>query len=385
MRFTRVFVVILCYIALPEVQWARGEDSQATDRSERPLAYTAAAEIDSQASVGGQEQMPPVQPSQDDRIDRRPRQRTRNNEKNDATVKAAFGEAVPQAAGATVRILVDGRAAALGTVVDGNGHVVSKASLLEGTLTCRLNDGRELDADLVGVNENHDLALLKVAGAGLTPVLWRTGDVPPPGSLVAALGPEESIASIGVVSAEPRKIPGSTRPDGTRGWLGVGLGGGQSDLEITTVGTGSAAEKAGLKIGDRVKSIDGEAMLSTEHVVETVGSHASGETINLVIERGEKELQLAATLDRRRVRWSPQDHWGGGPFSRRRRGFPLVLTHDAVVHPSDCGGPLVDTSGNAVGINIARALRVATYALPADVVQEVVKELGGSQTEARDN
>ena len=71
----------------------------------------------------------------------------------------------------------------------------------------------------------------------------------------------------------------------------------------------------------------------------------------------------------------PEDEWGGGPFSVRREGFPSVLPHDVAVLPNQCGGPLIDTDGKAVGINIARALRVTTYAIPADIVQQVVAPL----------
>ena len=41
----------------------------------------------------------------------------------------------------------------------------------------------------------------------------------------------------------------------------------------------------------------------------------------------------------------------------------------------DCGGPLVDLDGAAVGLNIARAGRTESYALPADVVIAAVKTL----------
>ncbi len=40
-----------------------------------------------------------------------------------------------------------------------------------------------------------------------------------------------------------------------------------------------------------------------------------------------------------------------------------------------CGGPVVDLSGNVVGINIARADRVATYAVPAEAVKAFVQKL----------
>jgi S1-C subfamily serine protease len=64
-----------------------------------------------------------------------------------------------------------------------------------------------------------------------------------------------------------------------------------------------------------------------------------------------------------------------GPISARATGFNRVFMHDSVIIPNQCGGPLVNLDGRAVGINIARAGRVSTYALPADTVQSVVKGL----------
>jgi len=299
------------------------------------------------------------------------------NEKNDASVKAAFREAAGAASKATVRILADGRPVALAAVVDAKGYLVTKASVLQGKLTCRLRGGRELEAAIVGSDNGHDLALLKIDAGKLTPVRWRSGAVPRPGSLVATTGPDGVPLAIGVVSTEPRKIGGSTRPESVRGWLGIGLGGGQSGLGITSVASRSAAEKAGVKQGDLVKSIDGKTMKSVRQIVETVGSHPPGRTIKLLVERDDEELELTATLGRPQAGNSPRDAWGGGPFSRRRWGFPIALPHDMAVHPDDCGGPLVDTDGNVVGINIARALRVTTFAIPAETVKKVVEELRG--------
>jgi serine protease Do len=297
------------------------------------------------------------------------------NEKNHATVKAAFRGVVSQATAATARILAGGEEAALAAVVDADGYLVSKASLLEGELVCRLSDGRELEAKVVGVSEEHDLALLKVDARDLTSVPWRIGDVPPPGTIVAAIAPPDTLMAIGVVSAEPRSIRGSARTELPQGSLGVALGADDSGLVITRVYDGSAAKEAGLKVGDRIKNIDGTAMTSAAQAYRTVGSRPVGASITLVIQRDKEELELVATLGRHYPGRSPYDYWGGGPFSRRREGFPAVLVHDTVVHPHNCGGPLVDTDGNVLGINIARALRVATYAVPADVVRDVIEDL----------
>ena len=65
----------------------------------------------------------------------------------------------------------------------------------------------------------------------------------------------------------------------------------------------------------------------------------------------------------------------GGPLSDRRGGFEAALQHDTVLLPSQCGGPLVDLDGKAVGINVARAGRVESYAIAAAAVQPLLEEL----------
>lgn len=46
-----------------------------------------------------------------------------------------------------------------------------------------------------------------------------------------------------------------------------------------------------------------------------------------------------------------------------------------MLEPWQCGGPLVNLDGQAIGLNIARASRVATYALPSALVQRVIADL----------
>ena len=65
----------------------------------------------------------------------------------------------------------------------------------------------------------------------------------------------------------------------------------------------------------------------------------------------------------------------GGALSGRRTGFPMVIQHDTVIRPADCGGPLVDLEGRVLGVNIARAGRVETWALPGDVAMKVFQDL----------
>ena len=305
---------------------------------------------------------------------RRPRLNT-DHLKNAPQVKAALKEAVAGATAATVRVLGDGKPVALGTIVAADGCILTKASLLAGQLKCRLADGRELEARLAGRDERCDLALLRVAAEGLPAITWQAGPVPPPGTFVVATGPGDGPLTIGVISDQPQEIPGSPRSDRQRAWLGIALGEEDSSVQIQGVTPDSAAARARLQAGDRILRIDGTEMKSRPQIVETIGKSAPGRTVKLIVQRREKELELSATLGSMPNDQLPQDNWGGGPFSERRRGFPRVIPHDLVIAPSDCGGPLVDIDGRAVGLNIARALRVTSYALPADLVRESLAKL----------
>jgi serine protease Do len=65
----------------------------------------------------------------------------------------------------------------------------------------------------------------------------------------------------------------------------------------------------------------------------------------------------------------------GSVLSNRTNGFPVVLQHDSVVLPTDCGGPLVDLQGRVIGINIARAGRVESDAVPSETIRPLLADL----------
>src|SRR5204863_2866414 len=64
-----------------------------------------------------------------------------------------------------------------------------------------------------------------------------------------------------------------------------------------------------------------------------------------------------------------------GQVSQRSQGFEQAIEHDTVLQPWLCGGPLVNLEGKAIGLNIARAGRVTTYALPAKLMKRIIKNL----------
>ncbi|MGA2257220.1 MAG: PDZ domain-containing protein [Thermoguttaceae bacterium] len=293
--------------------------------------------------------------------------------KNNDQIRSLLKPTVAAAAAATVRVFGDDHAVALGTVVAADGLIVTKASQLTSKLECQLADGRKLPATVVGQDEATDLALLRVDVKNLTPIVWATAPAMP-GSLVTATGPGEGPSMIGVISDVPQPMPGPNRRNQQHGWLGVILGPAGDGAEVQDVSPESAAEKAGIKNGDQIKRLDGQEIHSGDQLIETLSKMPPNKKVAMVVGRKDKELELEATLGRSPGHL-PQDNWGGGPFSDRRWGFAAVIPHDLAIAPTDCGGPLVDIDGRCLGVNIARALRVASYALPPRVVQETIEKL----------
>jgi serine protease Do len=293
-------------------------------------------------------------------------------------VLTAFREVVAEPQKSTVLVLCDGYHAALGTIIDPVGHIVTKASELKGKITCQLNDGRKFDATLVATDKEADLAVLKIDAKELQPIQWSEGDAPAVGSWLATpVIKSESLSIpivIGVLSVSPRKIP---PPSGA---LGIMLADIERPAQIRDVVPDSAAENAGLDVGDIFLKVNGKEIAGREDLVKTISSYPPGQKVELLIKRDDKELTITATLGDRAQLFHDSDRAEfqnglGGQLSERRSGFPVVIQHDSVLRPAECGGPIVDLDGKAVGLNIARAGRVESLALPASVVRESLKTL----------
>jgi serine protease Do len=293
-----------------------------------------------------------------------------------ARVLAAFREAVAAPANSTVQVYCDGHTAALGTIVDAGGYIVTKASELEGKIECQLNaPGKRYPATVVARDDELDLAVLKIDAKDLPVIAWSDGETPAVGSWLVTPGLSRDPLAIGVLSVSPRRI---VSPPGA---LGIQLADIARPARIEQVVDGSAAQKAGLQAGDVIVKVNGKATEDREKLVETIRGYRPGEQVELVIKRGNQELTKTAVLTSLAKVFDMEDNRAefqnnlGGRLSERRFGFPSVIQHDSVLKPSECGGPIVDLDGKAVGINIARAGRVESYALPAKVVRDAVKKM----------
>ena len=290
--------------------------------------------------------------------------------KNGSSLRSVFRPAVKEARLSTVEILADGKRAALGTVVDADGYILTKASTLKGNVVCRIGK-RTVSAEVVGVSAADDLALLKVDAHSLVPAKWRTNGDPHVGQWVITAGVQSVPVSVGVLSVKRRRIP-APRP-----LLGVSIEDHELGVRIVEVSKGSGAEKAGLKPGDIVTWISGAAVNNRQALVERIRKFRPGDTLLLKVRRDKTVMSIRATLgssisptSRRAIQ-----NKMGGRLSKRRHGFPVALQHDSYLRPEDCGGPVVDLTGRVIGINIARAGRTESYIIPADRIQKLLPDL----------
>ena len=271
-----------------------------------------------------------------------------------------------------MRVLSDGKEVALGAIVGADGWVLTKASELKGKLACRLKDGRLLQARFVGVHKDFDLGMLKVEAADLPTVRWSDGDDPAVGAWLATPGPGDVPIAVGVVGVPRRKIP----PE--RGVLGISIAEAEPGPRVTKVFPNSGADKAGLKVGDVITQVAGKVVTTGRALSAELRTLRPGDSLTLHVVRSSQQVNLQATLGYPLTsilsRGMLQNRIGG-KLSTRRAGFPVALQHDTVLRPEDCGGPVVDLSGKVIGINIARAGRTETFAIPAGEIVGLLEKL----------
>lgn len=314
---------------------------------------------------------------------------------NGPRVRAAFRDVVRPARDWTVRVRRGDRDVALGLIVAADGRILTKASELkpppvrpkkgdpppDTTLTCRLADGRLLAARILAEEESTDLALLKVEASKLPTVAWAAEPKFDLGRWVITPAPSGESLSIGVVSSQRRKIAATQIP----GFLGVDFESSSGPARIRKVFESSAAEAAGLEPGDTVERFGDDDIASARALTRLVRRRRPGDVIVVKVKRGNEVKTVEVTLSHPfglPLSQYAQQIRMGTDLSHRRDGFDDVLSHDGVMRPEDCGGAVLDLSGKAVAVNIARAGRFETLALPAEVVKKALERLEASASPA---
>jgi S1-C subfamily serine protease len=78
--------------------------------------------------------------------------------------------------------------------------------------------------------------------------------------------------------------------------LGLGADPNATDCKVSKIDKGSAADKAGVRVNDIITQVDGRKIATFEDLQAEVVKHKPGDTIRMVIRRGEDTLTVEATL-----------------------------------------------------------------------------------------
>jgi S1-C subfamily serine protease len=228
---------------------------------------------------------------------------------------------------------------------------------------CRLSDARIVDAQVVGMDPAFDLALLKIPVTGLPAVRWAERRPLAAGTILAAAGSPENPLGIGVVSVPRRDLAGpfpthvrrpTIRPQPL--WV---LG--------RTTAEGYVVDKcstnAGFLRGDIILSIAGKEILSKKDAHDCVDGHRAGERVPVRLIRDGKRLDLTLEL-------VAEPMTNSKPYA----DFPTLFEHDIPLSLGQCGGPLIDLSGKAVGITMYRGT-YGCMAIPGDRIVRLLPEM----------
>lgn len=293
-----------------------------------------------------------------------------------AAVTAAFEpqRAVIQLSSA---VIYDGRKEiAYGIVITADGHILTKASEVEGVgqIDVRVDKESFKDAKVVMTDPRWDVALLKIDATDLTPIVWAPDSKLPRGTWVVANGVTSRMnrrVLVGIISADAREIP----PEGGA-VLGVTLKESKKGLSVEEVSKDSGAEKAGMKKGDILTAIAGKPVKEIAALSKIVGEMKAGTDVKVTLLRDGNETELDVKLSARGdlFREASRNDQMSGDFSNRRSGFPRIIQHDIFGAGSrTMGGPVLDLEGRAVGMNIARANRAETFAIPVEELRELAE------------
>ena len=273
-------------------------------------------------------------------------------------------------------VIYDGRdEIAYGIVVSEDGYILSKASEIQRVADLSVRVGLESfkKAKVVMVDPRWDVALVKVDAKGLEPAKFAASSELKQGAWVIVNGATSRTKRrilVGIISANAREIP----PAGGA-VLGVQMKEDDGKLEIGEVSEGGGAEAAGMKAGDLITAVEGKAVAKMEDLTKALEVKKAGFKVKITVKRGEELIELDVLLSARGelFREITRNDVMSGDFSERRSGFPRVIQHDVLANSHTMGGPVLDFEGDVIGMNIARADRAETFAIPVEELRELAK------------
>ena len=267
---------------------------------------------------------------------------------------------------------------AYGIVVQETGYVITKASEVteSSDLKLRIGATQYEPVQIVATDPAWDVCLLKTDATGLKVVHFADNGQVEQGTWVVTNGAttrRERWPQLGIISANAREI----RAEGGA-VLGIEIKEEKSGLEIGEIPEKSGAYLAGLRKGDKIIKIADQKITKRDDVAEIMKDRRVGEKITVVYLRKDKQVTAEVELMGRADTFGAQQTRNdtmSGDYSKRRSGFPRVLQHDVQGNRATVGGPLLDLEGRCIGMNIARANRAESFAIPVEELRDVISRL----------
>ena len=270
-----------------------------------------------------------------------------------------------------VRILdSDNRLICMGCRIDG-ATIATKLSLIEATDHHVRIGEVNFEAALLCGSREHDIGVLKIPNHDFGS-RHRNGLARPQVS-------EVQVGDFVYANSKTAGIVGRVQHTEPKAKSVVGctlLVDGERGLLVEEVADNSAASDAKLVPGDRLMRFCSKPCQELDDIGNAIANLQPGDIVMFEGFRSTKSFEGLGRLRHRPEELLNRTEFldgRSGPLSDRRTGFTQVIQHDVAVGPSEVGGPLVDSNGRLIGINIARRSRESVLAVPIDVVLKVIE------------
>jgi len=256
--------------------------------------------------------------------------------------------------------------------------ILTKASELGPDLRVRYG-GKNYRGIILATDEKTDLALVGIDATGLPVVTW-SDEIPTPGTTLSSpiLLQESSddmiaepTAYLGTFNQLIKEKTPTVHSSSQVTSLGLVTEQQADGISIAAIQSQSAASETELAPSDLIAKIDGVDISQRSELTAILNEHRVGDEVTLTIKRDDEQKEIKIKLSAPHL--IPPATGIVIPNismipSVRRGPFPDILVHSIPLNAWDCGSPIFDRKGRALGLNIAASSPLRTLALrPVDI------------------
>ncbi len=274
----------------------------------------------------------------------------------------------------------------IGTIIDAEGLILTKASDLGPSLLVRYN-GKNYPAVLLSTDETTDLALVGISESGMPVVRWSV-ESPKAGSVVASPillqeSTDEMVAEatsyMGIFSHILEMGTPSVHATSQVTSLGLTTEQLDSGLKIAAIKPDTPAFESGLSPGNFIRKIDNRPIRTRADLTAFLDCCEVGEKVTVEIAQGDSkkthEIELISPIIIPPATGINLSKSVSMVPSIRRAPFPDVIVHSTPINAWDCGSPVFDINGKALGLNIAAVSPGRTIALKPKEIRAAINRL----------